>query len=97
MDYKQAHKILHPDTTRIALNEIEYYGGFSGKEKKLAAVNEACIVACEAMDFRIPKFVECKGWKGIRDTRYKCPSCKSLFVMAKRFAINVDRLLSFQN
>lgn len=49
MDYKEAYEILHPDTTRQKLAEIEYYGGFSGREKKIEAVSEACIVACEAI------------------------------------------------
>ena len=49
MDYKEAYEILHPDTTRQKLAEIEYYGGFAGRQKKIEAVNEACVVACEAM------------------------------------------------
>lgn len=49
MDYQEAIEILHPDTTAKKLAEIEYLGGFSGREKKIEAVNEACIVACEAM------------------------------------------------
>lgn len=49
MDYKEAYEILHPDTTIQKLAEIEYYGGFAGRQKKIEAVNEACIVACEAM------------------------------------------------
>ena len=49
MDYQKAIEILHPDTTAKKLAEIEYFGGFSGREKKIEAVNEACIVACEAM------------------------------------------------
>lgn len=95
MDYKQAHRILHPDTTRIALNEIEYYGGFAGKEKKLAAVDEACIVACEAIDYRIPKFVECKEWKGTRDTRFKCPSCKKFVHNGSSFCDKCGQAIKF--
>lgn len=49
MDCKEAYEILHPDTTRKKLAEIEYYGGFEGQRKTVEAVNEACIVACEAM------------------------------------------------
>ena len=50
MTYEEARRILHPDTTREALVEIEYYGGFKGAEAKIKAVNEACLVACEAID-----------------------------------------------
>lgn len=31
--------------------------------------------AKEALEKQIPKFVECKEWKGTRNTRYKCPYC----------------------
>ncbi len=50
MTYEEAKRILHPDTTFDALAEIEYYAGFTGKEAKLKAVDEACIIACEALD-----------------------------------------------
>lgn len=36
---------------------------------------EAEELAIEALEKQIPKFVECKEWKGIRNTRYKCPYC----------------------
>ena len=49
MTYQKAIRILHPDTTLEALAEYEYYGGFNGKSAKIKAVEEACVVACEAM------------------------------------------------
>lgn len=49
MDLHEAYEILHPDTTRQKLAEIEYYGGFAGQQKAIEAVNEACVVACEAI------------------------------------------------
>lgn len=49
MDLHEAYEILHPDTTRQKLAEIEYYGGFTGREKKNKALEEACIVACNAI------------------------------------------------
>ena len=55
MNYEEARRILHPDTTLEALAEIEYYAGFNGKEAKLEAVNTACIVACHAMDVVLNK------------------------------------------
>lgn len=51
MTYEEAKRILHPDTTREALAEI----GFKGKEKSQEAVDEACLMACEALDKQIPK------------------------------------------
>ncbi len=50
MTYKEARRILHPDTTVDALIEIEYFAGFNGEEARRKAVDEACIVACEALD-----------------------------------------------
>ena len=49
MTYEEAIRILHPDTTIAAIGEYEYYGGFRGKEAGIKAVEDACMVACEAM------------------------------------------------
>ena len=54
MNYAQAKKILHPNTTLETLAEIEYYAGFNGEEAKRKAVDEACLIACKALD----KFME---------------------------------------
>ena len=54
MTYEEAKRILHPDTTREALAEIEFLGGFKGKEKTRKAVDEACLVACGALEKQIP-------------------------------------------
>lgn len=50
MTYQEAIRILHPDTTREALEEIRYYAGFRSEEAELEAINEACVLACEAME-----------------------------------------------
>lgn len=55
MTYEEAIKILHQDTTLTALAEVEYYGGFNGQEAKIKAVEEACIIACDALEKQIPK------------------------------------------
>lgn len=55
MTAAEAKRIIHPDTTLEALEEIEYYDGFSGQKAKIAAVDEACLVACAALDKQIPK------------------------------------------
>jgi hypothetical protein len=49
MTLEQAIRILHPDTTLLALAEVEYYGGFDGNEARIKACEEACILACEVM------------------------------------------------
>ena len=50
MNYKEARRILHPDTTAEALAEIEYYAGFKGHEAQMKAIEEACLLACKAME-----------------------------------------------
>lgn len=52
---KEAIKILHPDTSRDALWKIEYYAGFNAEKARLKAVEDACVVACEALKKQIPK------------------------------------------
>ena len=55
MTNEEAIKILHPDTTLMALAEVEYFGGFNGEEAKIKAVEEACVIACEALAKQMPK------------------------------------------
>ena len=55
MTNEEAMKILHPNTTLTALAEVEYYGGFNGQEAKIKAVEEACLLACQALEKQIPK------------------------------------------
>ena len=55
MTHEDAIKILHPDTTLTALAEVEYYGGCKGQEAKIKAVEEACLLACQALEKQIPK------------------------------------------
>lgn len=49
MTIEQAIRILDPETSAAALGGIEYYGGLRGKEKVLAACDEACRMAVEIM------------------------------------------------
>ena len=49
MIYKEAYEILHPETYLRKLAEIEYYGGFSGEEAVRKAIEDARILACEAI------------------------------------------------
>ena len=45
MTIEQAIRILDPATTAEELATIEYYGGLHGREKMVAACDEACRVA----------------------------------------------------
>ena len=83
MTNEEAMKILHPDTTLTALAEVEYYGGFNGQEAKIKAVEEACLLACEALEKQIPKkpYWEHGVWHCkscglyIFSDEYFCPVC----------------------
>nr|WP_302641315.1 hypothetical protein [uncultured Agathobaculum sp.] len=49
MTINQAIRILDPETTAEALGEIEYHGGLHGREKMVAACDEACRIAVGIM------------------------------------------------
>lgn len=49
MTINQAIRILDPATTAEELATIEYYGGLHGREKMVAACDEACRVAVQIM------------------------------------------------
>lgn len=49
IDYQEAYEILRSDTTWQKLAEFEYYGGPAILKKTIKTVEEACIVACEAI------------------------------------------------
>ena len=78
MTSKEAKRILHPDTTREALAEIEFLGGFHGKEKSREAVDEACLMACEALDKQIPEPPGVLNQKGSK--HYFCVVCDKRLV-----------------
>ena len=68
MTCEAAKRILHPDTTREALAEIEFLGGFKGKEKLREAVDEACLPVCgQVVDEWSPYCDQCGqaiDWEG---------------------------------
>ena len=49
MTISEAIRLLDPSTSAQEIAEIEYYGGFKGREKVLEAVRDACILACNIM------------------------------------------------
>lgn len=73
---KEAIKILHPDTSRDALWKIEYYAGFNAEKARLKAVEDACVVACEALEKQIPKKpVYKESTDKYEDGCWTCPVC----------------------
>lgn len=51
MTREEAIRLLDLKTCCDAIQEIEYYGGFNGKEAAIKATNEACVIAVDAMRF----------------------------------------------
>ena len=50
MTNEEAIMLLNPSTTASALAEIEYYHGFHGQEACIKAIEDACILAVEALE-----------------------------------------------
>ena len=70
MTAAEAKRIIHPDTTLEALAEIK------GQNAKVAAVDEACLVACAALDKQIPKKpTNLRGFGKYSTVIGTCPIC----------------------
>ena len=83
MTIEEAIKLLHPDTTGEGIMELEYYGGFEAKEKVIKAIEEACILACEALEKQIPKKpydVDERKLNSFYYLDFRCPSCNKAIV-----------------
>ena len=77
MTNEQAHKILHPSTSKEAIFEIQSRVGFD-KEKGIKIVEEACLVACEAIEKQIPKKIVFCDNCGNKTVSARCPRCFEL-------------------
>lgn len=93
MDYQEAKRLLHPETTRDAIWEI------ADKQDAFKKINEACLLACdainelqeykqlgtleearEAMEKQKAKKPNNVGTEGYRYTdTYRCPACGGNF------------------
>ena len=70
MTAAEAKRIIHPDTTLEALAETK------GDNAKAAAVDEACLVACAALDKQIPKKpTNLRGFGKYSTVIGTCPTC----------------------
>ena len=98
MTAKEAHAILHPDTSAASIWEIKMD---VSNEAAMRAVEDACVVACEALEKQIPKkpvYKEstdkhedgcwtcpvCGGTVGVYDLRDNwCPDCGTMMDWSK--------------
>lgn len=69
MTPQEAIRILHPDTTREALSGMD-------SKTMIQIVNEACLMACEALEKQIEKEAEIRMNGAEAD--FYCPSCGEL-------------------
>lgn len=86
MNYDEAIRLLHPDTTKDAIREIEENGGDAIK-----AVNEACLLACEAMERQIKK-------KPMNDENgySKCPRCEGILLYCDNYCLDCGQYLNWE-
>lgn len=76
MKIEDAIRILHPETTRNEIEQIE-----SERKDPFKAVEEACIIACDAMKRNIPKPVVVTELRKTEwGSRYRCPECEAELV-----------------
>lgn len=85
MTAKEAHAILHPDTSAASIWEIKMD---VSNEAAMKAVEDACVVACEALEKQIPKKPDLEG-DGYADGQlvldtWICPCCE------KRYEVDYD-------
>ena len=76
MTAAEAKRIIPPDTTAEALAEIE------GQSAKVAVVDEACLVACAALDKQIPKkpaYFAIANNDGYTIYDCECPNCEQSY------------------
>lgn len=49
MTVDEAIRLLDPETTGQAIEEIKYYRGFSGRDAAIQAIEDACNLAVKAL------------------------------------------------
>ena len=62
MTNEEAARILDPETSREALAEIKYYGGFCGMDAVIEAANEAFRIAAEVLRQTPPAHIDREAW-----------------------------------
>lgn len=72
MTAKEAHAILHPDTSAASIWEIKMD---VSNEAAMKAVEDACVVACEALEKQIPKKPLKAYDEQVEQHWLSCPMC----------------------
>ena len=93
MTKEQAIKLLSKDTSISEIHRLKDKG--LSHTEVTEAIQEAMDMGIEALEKQVVKFVECKGWKGYRDTRYKCPSCKKIIRCGYEYCSNCGQAVKF--
>lgn len=88
MTIDDAIRILDPKTTAEALAEVEYYGGFSGQEAVIKAVEDACMIAIAALERT--RWIPCRERMPEYDGQYLAFSASTGATNIRRFSIRKD-------
>lgn len=79
-------------TREDAIETIKIASAFNSENSPLT---EAIQMAIADMEKQIPKFVKSKEYKGVRDTRYKCPVCKKFVRVNTKHCDECGQALKF--
>lgn len=83
MSIERAIRLLHPDTTIEAIAEIEEYNGLTNKPAAIAAINDACKIACVSMEKDVAKSIKYNRNYKRNELEYYtfwCPTCEQNIV-----------------
>lgn len=76
--------------------EEEYKNALNGYMNLDVTINKTLrLIGISAIKKQIPKFVESNGYKGVRDTRYKCPVCKKFVRVNTKHCDECGQALKF--
>ena len=96
MEIEDAIRILNPETTEEALAEIEYYGGFCGRQAKIKACDEACEIAVDAMKEKRKESMRPRGKWEKWDETWDMPQAKRLVRCSECKDFYIRRLMSIE-
>lgn len=85
MTPKEAIELLHPNTTKEAIRRIEENGGDAVK-----AIEEACVIACEALEKQVPEKVEV-----IEGEDFHCPRCGDIKIYDDEYCTDCGQKLKW--
>lgn len=90
MTNEEAIELLHPSTTKEAIRKIEENGGDAIK-----AIEEACVIACEALEKQVPVEVETIEGDEYHCSSVHCPRCGNMKSFGDKYCVNCGQKLKW--